>query len=109
MEEPGSKKSEGSGRIMRDRNDKEERGDEEEERTTPVRRGPTTNVVALFFQSPFLDPPTNDLDPHSAHTTCIATTATAYPTTTRKQHDPGVGGNPQGNATMNKRGNTTPA
>jgi hypothetical protein len=49
MEEPGSKKSEGSGRIMRDRNDMEERGDEEEERTTPVRRGPQRMLWPFSF------------------------------------------------------------
>jgi hypothetical protein len=38
MEESGSKKGEGSGRMIRGRNDNEERGDEEEEATTPVRR-----------------------------------------------------------------------
>jgi hypothetical protein len=38
MEESGSKKGEGSGRMIRGRNDNEERGDEEEEEaTTPVR------------------------------------------------------------------------
>jgi hypothetical protein len=39
MEKSGSKRGEGSGRIVRGRNDNEERGDEEEEEegTTPVR------------------------------------------------------------------------
>jgi hypothetical protein len=54
MEEPWSKRGEGSESTMKGRNDNEERGDEEEEEgTTPVRRenGPQRMLWPFSFNS----------------------------------------------------------
>jgi hypothetical protein len=61
MEEPGSKKGEGSERVMRGCNDNEERGNEEEEEgtTTPVRRenGPQHSLWPFSFSPLSSTPP----------------------------------------------------